>query len=127
MQMKSQKIQKKKSTEQVNLSNEDMREADERKKFDKSSFVQKQTSRAFKEVMKHEYKLLSIHSPKSLNIDLKAYQDALAEDESQMLRLDKYELQKDKGAYLKELKTQFDKEAKPKYEALTMTVGRYLK
>ena len=56
-----------------------MREAEERQRFEKSQFVQKQAQKAFKDVKQHEFRLINMYRPESLtqNFDsfLKEYQD----------------------------------------------------
>lgn len=43
-----------------------LREAEERSRFEKSQFVQKETLRAFKEVKQHEFRLISMYRPQTL-------------------------------------------------------------
>lgn len=43
-----------------------VREAEERNRFEKSHFVQKEVQKAFKEIMKHEFRLVSMFRPQDL-------------------------------------------------------------
>ena len=50
-----------------------MREAEERQKFEKSQFVQKQAMKAFKEVKQHEFRLINMYRPESLTANFDAF------------------------------------------------------
>lgn len=50
-----------------------MREAEERQKFEKSQFVQKQAMKAFKEVKQHEFRLINMYRPETLTSNFDAF------------------------------------------------------
>jgi hypothetical protein len=56
-----------------------LREAEERSRYEKSQFVQKQALKSFKELKQHEFRLINIYRPETLaqNYDqyLKEFQD----------------------------------------------------
>lgn len=43
-----------------------IREAEERQRFEKSQFVQKEAMKAFKEIKQHEFRLISMYQPDKL-------------------------------------------------------------
>jgi len=61
----------------------DLTEIEERRKFEKSSYVQKEALKAFAELKTHEFRLLLKYKPQETFVDLKETMDKISEKEKQ--------------------------------------------
>ena len=61
----------------------DLIEIEERRKFEKSSYVQKETMRAFAEMKTHEFRLILKYRPQDTFIGLKETMNKIIEKERQ--------------------------------------------
>lgn len=67
-----------------------LREAEERSKFEKSSFVQAEALKAFKEIKRHEFRLLSMYKPHKLAQNFEGFLKEMTEQErTSSLKVDK--------------------------------------
>lgn len=62
-----------------------VREAQERLKFEKSAFVQKETMRAFSELKQHEYRLVSMYKPHLLTQNFTSVVQEIADKEREAM------------------------------------------
>ena len=81
-----------------------LREAEERNKFERSQFVKKESEKAFAEVMKHEYRLLSMYKPQALARNFEEFLHHTREKErAAQVTVERGRLKGDEG-YLDQLK-----------------------
>lgn len=103
-----------------------MREMEERAKFEKSSFVQKEALKAFMEIMLHEYKLLKLYKPQMIIDEEGKYLDKIKELESgSKIDLDMSKLSKEKGKYLETVAEEFSRNLGIKHLSIYLTETEY--